>query len=63
MKNKVFAVIYALAFGATIFNAYFDYKQGNYEAVIAWLSASGMAAGALGATVELIGKEDEDNIS
>ena len=65
MKNKTFAIVYALALGASIFNAYHNYKLGNIEAMIAWLCASGMAAGASGAYVELIknDEEDEDNIS
>ena len=65
MKNKTFAIVYALALGASIFNAYHNFKIGNYEAMIAWGCATGMAAGALGAYLELIRKEneDEDNIS
>ena len=63
MKRKTFAIVYALAMIASIFNAYFGYKQDNFEAMIAWICASGMAGGSLGATIELIEKENEDTIS
>ena len=65
MKNKTIAIIYALALGASIFNAYHNYKIGNFEAAFAWFCASGMAGGAAGAYMKLIeiDNEDEDNIS
>ncbi len=65
MKNKVYAWVYALAMIAGVFNSYLAYKEGNIDAAIAWFASSGMAAGACGASIELIGKEkeDEDNIS
>ena len=65
MKNKVFAWVYAFAMIAGVFNAYLSYREGNIDAAIAWFASGGMAGGALGAFIELIGKEneDEDNIS
>lgn len=61
MKNKVFACIYGLAIIAGIINFYISYKEGNGDAMVAWICSSGMAAGAAGAFLELIRKEDDEN--
>ena len=64
MKNKIFAWVYGLALLGGLANAYFNYLNGNFDAMIAWTCAGGMAGGAMGAYIELIEKEnDEDNIS
>lgn len=57
MKNKTFVWIYAISCVAGIINAYFAYKVGNTDAGVAWISAAGISAGALGAFLELVEKE------
>jgi hypothetical protein len=56
MSNKVSIIIYALAMVAALVNAFINFKSGNVEATIGWICASGMAGGALGAYLKIIGK-------
>jgi hypothetical protein len=63
ISNKTLAWIYGLAAIAAAFNAYLQFKQGNQDAAIAWLSSAGISCGALSAYLELMRNEDEDNIS
>ncbi len=63
ISNRVSAWIYGLAAIAAAVNAYLEFRAGNRDAMIAWLSSAGISCGALGAYLELIRKEDEDNIS
>jgi len=59
LSNKVSIWAYGLAMIAGLFNAYYAYKGGNGEAAFAWIVASGLAGGALGAHLEI--KENKEN--
>ena len=52
--------IYGLAMVAGLFNAYFSYRDNNLEATLAWSLSSGMAAGALGAHMEIKKLKEDD---
>ncbi len=52
--------IYGLAMVAGLFIAYFSYRDNNLEATLAWLLSSGMAAGALGAHMEIKKLKEDD---
>jgi hypothetical protein len=60
-KNKTFAWIYTFTCVAGILNAYLAHKVGNIDATIAWLSATGLSMGALGAFLELIERDKNDD--
>lgn len=59
-KNKINMWIFGLAMVAGLFNAYFSYRDNNLEATLAWLVSSGMAAGALGAHMEIKKLKEDD---
>lgn len=63
ISNKVHAWVYGLAAIAGAFNAFMAFRSGDRDLMLAWLCATGISAGALGAYLELIEKENEDNIS
>lgn len=63
ISNKVHAWVYGLAAIAGAVNAFIAFKSGKHDTMVAWFCAAGIACGALGAYLELIKKEDEDNIS
>lgn len=58
LNNKVSIWVYGLAMIAGLFNAYFAYKSGNGDAAFAWVVATGLSGGALGAHLEI--KEIKD---
>ena len=53
LSNKISICAYGLAMIAGLFNAYFAYKGGNGDAAFAWVVASGLSGGALGAHLEI----------
>ena len=57
MSNKVSIWLYFLAMIAGLFNAYFAYKGGNGDAAFAWVVASGLSSGALGAHLQIRERE------
>ncbi len=61
-KNKINMWIYGLVMVANLVNAFFSYNHNNLDAVLGWLVATGMAAGCLGAYMELKQlKEDKED--
>ena len=61
ISNTTSAWMYGIAAIAGMINAFIAFKSANQDAMIAWICASGISCGALGAYLELIRNEDEDN--
>jgi len=59
ISNKVSIWIYVISMFSCLGNAYFAHKGENIDATIAWICASGLASGAIGAHLKI--KEIKEN--
>ncbi len=53
LKPKTKMVIYMIAMVASFLNAYFAYKNHNFDATIAWISAAGFSGTLCGVYMEI----------
>jgi hypothetical protein len=60
ISNNISIIIYALGTICSLGNAYFAYKGENIDATIAWICASGLSSGALGAYFKIKELKDEE---
>ena len=60
MSNKYSIWMYSIGLISGFGNAYFAYKIGNNDATLAWITAACLAAGALGAHLDIKGMKDKN---
>jgi hypothetical protein len=53
LKPKTKMVIYMIAMVTSFLNAYFAYKNYNFDATIAWISAAGFSGALCGVYMEI----------
>lgn len=60
MNDKILAWVFGIAAITNLFNIYFSYKNGNWDATVAWMTSTCFSLSALGAYLKIIDKNKED---